>query len=255
MVQAFRIMSSQPSQRLTGSADYRIADLKVEIQTNIVYIILSQIAPVWGYTAVRYIMIRVPPCSSAQQIENMESQLLMKLISLRIYLGCCFLIVVLGACGDQTVEVSPSVAWGAASSVVQSGNLYFAGQPDRQTLETARSAGIQTVLNLRMPDEMDWDEAAVAAELGLEYLDMPISRSGPGFDSEIIERLHRYISDHPNEKILMHCSSGNRVSAWYALYLVQKKGYSLDEALPIAEQTGLTHADLVTRLQEYLDQT
>jgi protein tyrosine phosphatase (PTP) superfamily phosphohydrolase (DUF442 family) len=55
-------------------------------------------------------------------------------------------------------------------------------------------------------------------------------------------------------KILMHCSSGNRVAAWYAIHLVQQKNMARDDALAIARRNGLTKDSMIARVQTYLDE-
>ncbi len=177
----------------------------------------------------------------------------MNLSSVRFYFVILAVAVVLPAgCADRAVQISEPVTWGAARNVVQADNLFIAGQPDRQGLQMARDAGIDLVVNMRMPNEMNWDEKSVVEGLGMRYLNIPISGSGPAFDPEMIESLHELVTAHPDQKILMHCASGNRTSAWYGIYLVEKEGYKLEEALAIAEQTGLTRAALVARMREYL---
>ncbi|MDH3646121.1 MAG: sulfur transferase domain-containing protein [Gammaproteobacteria bacterium] len=167
----------------------------------------------------------------------------------RTVCGLAATTALLSGCGG--VEIKAPVSWGG-TNIVQADNLYFAGQPDQKTLEAARDAGIDIVINMRLPNELEWDEAAAVRELGVQYLSMPVSKTGPGFDSAVIESLHDIVTRNADRNILLHCSTGNRVSAWYALYLVQKHGLSQEEALSIAAQTGLTRAGLVTRVEEYL---
>ena len=70
-------------------------------------------------------------------------------------------------------------AWGSANGVTKLRHLYFGGQPDAAGLAAARDQGIAVVINLRAPEELDWDEAATAEALGLAYYNVPIQRQGP----------------------------------------------------------------------------
>jgi protein tyrosine phosphatase (PTP) superfamily phosphohydrolase (DUF442 family) len=137
--------------------------------------------------------------------------------------------------------------------VVQADNLFIAGQPDKQGLQMARDAGVDLVVNMRLPNESRWNEKAFVEELGMQYLSIPMSGAGPVFDPATIERLHELVSENPDQKILMHCASGNRTSAWFGLYLVEEKGYTLEEALAIAQQTGLTRSAYVAQMRRYLN--
>jgi len=164
-------------------------------------------------------------------------------------------IALMTACSsDEAVEVDQPVSWGAADKVVRSGNLYFSSQPDQQALAAAAETGVEMVVNLRLPDEADWDEEGAARELGLQYFNVPVSKDGPGFDHGAIEMLHELAAANSNKKILMHCSSGNRASAWYALNLVEQHGMDLEQALIIAGQTGLTKPALEARVREHLSE-
>ena len=99
---------------------------------------------------------------------------------------------------------------------------------------------------------MDWDEAAAATGLGLEYHAVPIARGGAAFERESIERITGIVDANPDQDIVLHCSSGNRVAAWYAIYLVQRQGLSLEEALERARARGLARASSQARIEAYL---
>lgn len=128
----------------------------------------------------------------------------------------------------------------------------FHAQPDATELASWQQSGIDTVINLRMPDEMDWDEAAAAQTLGLEYHLVPVSRSGPGFDAAAIETITAIVDASPGRRVALHCSSGNRAAAWLAIYLVNR-GAEIEAALVRARSVGLTRPELEVRVREYLE--
>ena len=107
-------------------------------------------------------------------------------------------------------DFAAAQVWGAVSNVVGVKHLYLSAQPDQAALETAIEHGVGVVINLREPDEQDWDENGAVTSLGLTYYNLPIAKSGPGFDSDNLAQISRLIGKHRNTKILMHCSSGNR---------------------------------------------
>ncbi|NNF62337.1 MAG: hypothetical protein HKN06_13550 [Gammaproteobacteria bacterium] len=156
-------------------------------------------------------------------------------------------------CAGKPPEPAAAVTWGGADNVVQVGNLYFSAQPDQAGLAAAQAAGVDIVINLRLPDEVDFDQAAAVDSRGMQYFNVPISRDGPSFDPGAIEMISELVAANSNQQILLYCSSGNRASAWYAIDLVRQRGVQPDEALRIARATGLTRASMEQRVQEYLD--
>ncbi len=98
-------------------------------------------------------------------------------------------------------------------AVERSGNLYLAGQPDREALAAARDAGVVAVVNLRQSSEMKWDEAAAVEQLGLAYHHVPIGRST---DRDTAHgEVDRILTDIDGP-VLVHCASGGRVQVWLA---------------------------------------
>ena len=61
----------------------------------------------------------------------------------------------------------------APSNVTHVGRLWFAGQPDAETLRKAKENGLRVVLNLRDPAESEWDERSAVEGLGMVYYNVP----------------------------------------------------------------------------------
>src|SRR5690348_989434 len=56
-------------------------------------------------------------------------------------------------------------------------DMFIGGQPTEKALRDLRAKGVTTVVNLRMPQEMErvgFDEAALAKELGMRYVHIPM---------------------------------------------------------------------------------
>lgn len=149
--------------------------------------------------------------------------------------------------------VAPAQTWGADTRVVPFGDLFIAGQPDRAALQQARDAGVTTVISLRSESESDWDEAQAAASLGLEFQRVPVDGSAPALAHEPLERVSEIVRSHAGSKILVHCSSGNRASAWLATYLAEQQDMGAEEAVAIARKTGLTYPSLEEKVRAYLE--
>jgi uncharacterized protein (TIGR01244 family) len=154
------------------------------------------------------------------------------------------------ACGEPSAE--GALRWGGAGDVKQYYRLYIAGQPDAAGLAAARDAGVGIVIDLRDPSEHDWDEAAAAAKLGLDYHNVPVS--GRALSRDAMERIHAIVQENPDEEILLHCASGNRAAAWLAIHLVENEGMDAEEALAIGRETGLTKDSIAENVSAYLEQ-
>lgn len=114
------------------------------------------------------------------------------------------------------------------------------GQPTVEQFEQAARAGYRTVVNLRAPGEQgSWDEAAKAAELGVRYVAIPIA--GPdGLTADNARKLAEVVDDPEALPAMVHCASGNRVGALFALKAHHVDGESADSALAIGREAGLT---------------
>ena len=153
--------------------------------------------------------------------------------------------------GEQQLEVCQPEAWGAAQSVVKIKHLYISSQPDLETFDVARKKGVKLVINLRDPKEFNWDEQKAAKQTGLDYYNIPISASGESFDSEAINQISALVQKHKNQKILLHCSSGNRASAWLAIHLIKDHDMPSDSAIELAKKVGLTSPAIESRVKQF----
>ena len=125
--------------------------------------------------------------------------------------------------------------------------LLTGGQPTPEQFEEAAQAGYRTVVNLRAPGEKgSWDEAAKATELGIDYIALPIA--GGGDLSQENARALAKILDAPERRPMMiHCASGNRVGALFALIAHHLDGASPEDALERGRAAGLTSLEPVVR--------
>ncbi len=119
------------------------------------------------------------------------------------------------------------------------------GQPDEPALSVIADAGFSAVVDLRAPyEDRGMDEQAIAERHGMVYVSLPIA--GPDevtFDNAAM--LDQVLADHKG-RIFLHCSSGNRAGALYALR-ENLLGASSDEALAVGKAAGLTRLESVVR--------
>jgi protein tyrosine phosphatase (PTP) superfamily phosphohydrolase (DUF442 family) len=147
--------------------------------------------------------------------------------------------------------------WGAANNVVAYKHLFFSEQPDDTTFAIAKENAVSVVINLREIAEIaafEWDESDAAKKAGLVYYNVGIPSSGDSFEVQAISQISQLVQQHKNQKILLHCSSGNRASAWLAIHMVQDHETDLETAIALATKTGLTHPKIETRVRQYLSE-
>lgn len=153
--------------------------------------------------------------------------------------------------GAEQFEVCQPEVWGAAKNVVRINHLYLSSQPDADTFDIAREKGVELVINLRDPREFTWDEAKAAKLAGLDYYNIPIPATGENFDPAAIKQISALVQQYKNQKILLHCSSGNRASAWLAIHLSKDHNMPMDNAILLAKQVGLTSPAIENRIRQY----
>src|SRR4029453_2025596 len=108
---------------------------------------------------------------------------------------------------------------GVVNACQVSPGVVTGGQPTHEDLERFRAAGGSSVLDLRDPMEpRSLDEPAVAAELGLEYVNIPVT-SGSLTDQPL-ERVLDVLRSSGNRTIFVHCGSGSRVGGALVPYLL-----------------------------------
>lgn len=125
--------------------------------------------------------------------------------------------------------------------------LLIGGQPERTELREAREAGVETVINLRGEGEFtEWDEGALVEELGMRYVHIPIA--GPDdLNADTLAEFEQALAESDDDPKLVHCASGNRVGAMYALRAATNQGKSTEEALQIGREHGLTQLEPTVR--------
>ena len=124
--------------------------------------------------------------------------------------------------------------------------LITGGQPTLEQLDAASAQGVKTVINLRMPGESEIGQADVEAR-GMAYVAVPIgsdglTRENSAAFAEAIEAAER--------PAIVHCGSGNRVGALFALRAFYDDGAEAEAALAVGRKAGLTR--LEGAVQEHL---
>jgi uncharacterized protein (TIGR01244 family) len=119
------------------------------------------------------------------------------------------------------------------------------GQPDEAVLSAIADAGFVAVVDLRTgKEDRGLDEQATINRLGMAYASLPIDgASDTTFENAAV--LDRILENYDG-RVLLHCGSGNRVGALFALR-EKLHGASSDDALAVGKAAGLTRLESVVK--------
>jgi uncharacterized protein (TIGR01244 family) len=116
-------------------------------------------------------------------------------------------------------------------------NLWIAGQPTEAAMRKLKTDGITTVISLRAPQEhanraaVPYDEAALAAELGIRWINIPVrGDSQYPYSPAAVDAFAKALDGAKGEKVLVHCTIAYRASHMYTAFLVRYRGLPLEEA-------------------------
>lgn len=122
--------------------------------------------------------------------------------------------------------------------------LVTAGQPSEAALRAAVAAGAKVIIDLRDPMEpRPFNEAAIAAELGVEYLNIPVSPAT--LTDATLERILAAVRAHAETPVLLHCASANRVGGALIPYFILDQGMGEQDAVDAAMRVGLRSAEMM----------
>ncbi len=149
------------------------------------------------------------------------------------------MILFLFGCGSQVSVPEPkTIAIEGMSPGVLVGDLLFAGQPSASALERLASDGYRTVLSTRSVNEVPWNEQAKVEALGMKFVSIPMTPPVNEITDEQV-RGFAQLMQKAERPIVLHCGSGNRVSGLWAVWLIENQNMNIDQALALAEKTGM----------------
>ncbi len=133
---------------------------------------------------------------------------------------------------------------GVERRLFQDGRVYIAGQPSESALRRFRELGVLLNVNLRTAEELankeevPYEEAALARELGMEFVHLPIGGKELPWRPEVLDRLHEALARHPGP-VLLHCTVAWRASYVWAAYLVKYGGLTMEQAMARGRAIGI----------------
>lgn len=176
-------------------------------------------------------------------------------------LACAVLLVLAGSKLSFAEDAKPAPAkkpqleackLGDIHKISRFDSIFLAGQPSEEDFKLAKDKeGIKTVINLRMQDELDFDEASTLKKLGIEYFHLPF-QSAETLKDDIFKKSRQVLSDKKNRPVLLHCASANRVGAVWLVHRVLDDQVPYDKALEEAKKVGLRSPDFEAKAKDYI---
>ena len=130
----------------------------------------------------------------------------------------------------------------------------MASQPFPDDLRLVQQGGVKTVVSLRFPNEIEWDEATVAQGYGLAFVEVPF-KTPETLTGEVFDKTRMLLSDQAKKPLLLHCSTANRVGAIWMVHRVLDDGLALVDAEEEAAKVGLKSPEYLAKAQDYIMRT
>ncbi|MGB5283556.1 MAG: sulfur transferase domain-containing protein [Polyangiales bacterium] len=143
---------------------------------------------------------------------------------------------------DQTPPLVP-----IPNARVTKTGLLVGGQPSLDQLKAIAQAGYRTVITLRTDMEQgDEGEEATVERLGMKFVSIPVA--GPaGLTEDNARRLAKALEAQDALPAVLHCKSGQRVSALLGLKAFVVDRVSAAAAIDLAKSLGLTKLEAALR--------
>lgn len=152
---------------------------------------------------------------------------------------------------DRITTVSAPVRYDTTgkfrSNYVSVGDdMFITGQPTEAGLRELKAKGVTLIVNLRTPTEMskvNFDEEALAKQLGFTYLYMPVRGDTLfPYTPATVTKFAEAVSEAKG-KVLLHCTVAWRASHLWAAYLIDARHVDVETALANARAINLDDAD------------
>jgi protein tyrosine phosphatase (PTP) superfamily phosphohydrolase (DUF442 family) len=136
---------------------------------------------------------------------------------------------------------------------VRAGVYVLHGVPTAGTLADMKRLRITALIDLRSDDEVRYgsaDENVGAQEAGATYMRYAITPAPPAGDFDFLRAVLR---DLPRtQRVLLHCSDGNRAAAVVCVWLALDRRMDLEEALGLCRKAGLDKAVTEEAVRKYV---
>lgn len=161
----------------------------------------------------------------------------------------CALLTILTGCQTALPRPEP-VALDGARNLTRAADIYVSGDATPEAIRALNSRGVRTLLDLRLPEQIEPGFAKTVRELGVTYVPLPMKsvEMTDGQAAAFLEAMRTYAG----EPLLIQCRSGNRSGAMYGLYAGAECKLGVDEAMDRARQAGMKNDDLAADVRQFL---
>lgn len=122
-------------------------------------------------------------------------------------------------------------------------SLYRGGQPNDLGVQWLRDAGIKSIINLRMANDVWPGEPLAAQECGIQYTNLPLHGFSAPTRAEV-ETILTTIERLP-KPVFIHCQHGcDRTGTIVACYRIHRDGWTQKAALKEASVYGMSVFEL-----------
>ena len=146
----------------------------------------------------------------------------------------------------KNIDATPPLVPSPNARVTKTG-LLIGGQPSLDQLKAIREAGYHTVITLRTDSEPgDEGEPAAVERLGMKFVSIPVAGAA-GLTEENARALAKALGVQDALPAVVHCKSGQRVSALLGLKAFVVDRVSAAAAIDLAKSLGLTKLEAALR--------
>ena len=120
------------------------------------------------------------------------------------------------------------------------------GEPQPDVFDALKAAGFTSLISLRGVGESAQDRDLFESQ-GFQFQHLPVSGAAD-LMGDFVNRFERALNNAQG-KTVVFCATGNRVGAAYALHACQARSMTIEEAVALGKNAGLT------RLEPFVRQT
>jgi protein tyrosine phosphatase (PTP) superfamily phosphohydrolase (DUF442 family) len=141
---------------------------------------------------------------------------------------------------EPHIEQSHIVLLDSSISLYHTGDFYISGQPDDSAFLKLKGKGLDLVINVRTPEEMEqlkregFDEKWFLDSLGIPYVQVPIGGAA-GFSPDAIKNINSAIENYPGE-VMIHCRGAGRATNVLVAWLINYQNMPMNDAFTLGKQ-------------------
>lgn len=114
-------------------------------------------------------------------------------------------------------------------------DIFIGSQPAQQDLKEAKALGIQTVVDLRMPEESNTSNEEMTRGFDLGYVNIPVNKTA--LAARQIDELERTLAGTSGPHLL-HCATGARAVLLLMLSRARQEKWTPEQTFKEAKNIG-----------------